>query len=81
MSCTRVSNFHDGSFKFNNLPSDSNSLEYILANASRDIEIQLQSCSFGVREYEAVLQAFCDHQVSLELVRYVRMLINVYMHF
>ena len=78
LSCTRVFNFHNGSFTFKNfIPSDSSSLVYFLANASYDdIEILLQSCSFGVREYEAVLQAFGDHQVSLELW-YVSMLIIV----
>ena len=79
LSCTRVFSFHKGSFKFENLiPSDSTSLVYFLTNASYDnniiIEIKLWSCSFGVREYEAVLQAFGDHQVSLELW-YVSMLI------
>ena len=78
LSCTRVFNLHNGSVTFENLiPSDSNSLVYFLANASYEyIEILLQSCSFGVREYEAVLQAFGDHQVSLELW-YVSMLIIV----
>ena len=76
LSCTRVFNFHSGSFMFDNLfPSDSNSLVYFLANASYDnLKIQFESCSFGVREYEAVLQAFDDHQVSLEL-EYVSMLL------
>ena len=69
LSCTHVFNSHNGSFKFDNLfHSDSNSLVYFLTYAGYDyIEIQLKSCSFGVREYEAVLQAFGDHQVSLEL--------------
>ena len=77
LSFTRVFNFQNGSFKFDNLiPSDSTSLVYLLANASYDnIKILLHSCSFGVREYEAVLQAFGDHQVSLELARYVSVLI------
>ena len=76
LSCTHVFNFHNGSFKFDNLfPSDSNSLVYFLTNVSYDnIKIQL-SCSFGVHEYEAFLQAFGDHQVSLQLARYVSMLI------
>ena len=80
LSCTHVFEFHSGSFNFDNLfPSDSNSLVYFLANASYDnIEIQLESCSFGVCEYEAVLQAFGDHQVSLKLAEYVSMLIIVY---
>ena len=82
LSCTHVFNFHNGSFNFDNdnlFPSDSNSLIYFLANASYDnIEIQLQSCSFGVREYEAVLQVFSDHQVSLKLFQYVSMLIILY---
>ena len=77
LSCTRVFNFHSGSFMFENLfPSDSNSLVYFLTHASYDhIKIGLVSCSFGVREYEAVLQAFDDHQVSLKLAWYVSMLI------
>ena len=76
LSCTHVFNFHGGSFNFKNLfPSDSNTLVYFLANASYDnVKLVLESYSFGVREYEAVLQAFDDHQVSLEL-RYVSMLI------
>ena len=79
LSCTRVFNFHNGSFYFEDLiPSDSTSLVYFLANASYDnIEIELVSCSFGVREYKAVLQAFGDHQVSLELFMYVSILIIV----
>ena len=79
LSCTHVFDFHNGSFNFDNLfPSDSNSLVYFLANAGYDIiEIQLDSCLFGVHEYEAVLQAFGDHQVSLKLARYVSMLIIV----
>ena len=79
LSCTHVFNFHNGSFMFYNLfPSDSNSLMYFLANASYDnLKIQLESCSFGVREYEAVLQAFGNHQVSLELAWYVSVLIIV----
>ena len=76
LSCTRVLDFHNGSVQFENLiPSDSTSLVYFLANAYYDI--QLESCSFGVREHEAVLQAFGDHQVSLQL-RYVSMLICMY---
>ena len=75
LSCTRVLDFHNGSFVFKNvIPSDSNSLVYFLANARYDnIEIELESCSFGVREYEAVLQTFDDRQVSLQL-GYVSML-------
>ena len=76
LSCTRVLDFHNGSFVFKNLiPSNSTSLVYFLANASYDL--QMESCSFGVREYEAVLQAFDDRQVSLQL-RYVSMLICMY---
>ena len=77
LSCTHVFDFHSGSFKFDNLlPSDSNTLVYFLANASYyNIKLVLKSCSFGVREYEAVLQAFGVHQVSLELAWYVSVLI------
>ena len=76
LSCTRVFNFHKGSFVFTNLiPSDSYSLVYFLKNTYySDVKFVLKSCSFGVPEYEAVLQVFGDHQVSLEF-RYVGMLL------
>ena len=69
LSCTHVFNFHGGSFSLESLkPSDSTSLAYFLKNAQcSDITLKLDSCSFDVREYEAVLQAFGGHQVSLTL--------------
>ena len=78
LSCTRVFNFHRGSFSLYQLkPSDSTSLTYFLTNAQcGDITIELKYCSFDVREYEAVLQAAGDRQVSLTL-KYVLASLNV----
>ena len=82
LSCTHVFNFHDGSFVFKNLiPSDSTSLVYFLANARYDnIEIQLESCSFGVHEYEAVLQVLgpgdvCTVCACTHTTHYISMLV------
>ena len=79
LSCTYAFNFHNGSFSFSNLvPSDSASLTYFLENSRYDnVKIQIYSCLFDVREYEALLLAFGDRQISLELVYVARLLIMI----
>ena len=80
LSCTHVFNFHNGSFSFSNLvPSDSASLTYFLENSRYDnVNIKISSCLFDVREYEALLLAFGDHQISLELVYVARLIMIIY---
>ena len=81
MSCSHVFNFHNGSFSLSNLvPSDSASLTYFLENSRYDniIKIEISSCLFDVREYEALLLAFGDRQISLELEYVARLIMIIY---
>ena len=80
LSCTHVFNFHNRSFSLSNLvSSDSASLTYFLENSRYDnIKIKISSCLFDVREYEALLLAFGDRQISLELKYVARLIMIIY---
>ena len=80
LSCTHVFDFHNGSFSLSNLVrSDSASLTYFLENSRYDnVEIKISSCLFDVREYEALLLAFGDRQISLELEYVARLIMIIY---